>query len=123
MKPSLTGYCTLSRLISLLLLILSVSAHAQFGPPRPPLGEGPWEFMTFENQGLPIKVSVVTRGISHPWSMLWLPDGDMLITEREGRLRLLHNGVLLSDPLERISDLKIDRFFDIALHPDFEENG
>src|SRR6476469_1121369 len=66
----------------------------------PPLGDGPWTFETYEQRH--IKVSVVTKGLSHPWSVAFLPGGpstalgtgDMLITERVGRLRLLRNGVL-----------------------------
>src|SRR5215204_2612249 len=52
----------------------------------PPLGDGPWQFETYEQRQ--IKVSVVTKGLSHPWSVAFLPGGDMLITERVGRLRV-----------------------------------
>ncbi len=58
----------------------------------PPLGDGPWQFETYEQRN--IKVSVVTKGLSHPWSVAFLPGGDMLITERVGRLRVVRNGVL-----------------------------
>ena len=45
-------------------------------------------FETYEQRH--IRVSVVTRGLSHPWSVAFLPGaGDMLITERVGRLRQL----------------------------------
>ena len=53
----------------------------------PPLGDGPWQFETYEQRH--IKVSVVTKGLSHPWSVAFLPGGDMLITERVGRLRVV----------------------------------
>src|SRR6185436_8011555 len=63
----------------------------------PPLGDGPFTFETYEQRH--IKVSVVTKGLSHPWSIAFLPGGDILITERVGRLRLLRNGVLQPNPV------------------------
>ncbi|PYR11288.1 MAG: hypothetical protein DMG00_10535, partial [Acidobacteria bacterium] len=45
--------------------------------PSPPLGDGPWVFSTFEQRD--IRVSVVTKGLSHPWSLAFLPDGSILI--------------------------------------------
>src|SRR5262245_29337701 len=72
----------------------------------PPLGDGPWMFETYEQRH--IKVSVVTKGLSHPWSIAFLPAGpstplgtsDILITERVGRLRLVRNGVMQPAPVE-----------------------
>lgn len=97
-----------------------VSTPAQ---PRPTkLGSGPWTYDTYE-KGARIRVSVVTAGLSHPWSFAFLPDGDVLITERAGRLRILHNGVLAAEPIAGLSGLAIDKLFDIALHPDYAKNG
>src|SRR5213595_4080926 len=62
------------------------------------LGDGPWTYTTSERQTR-IRVSVVTKGLSHPWSLLWLPNGDMLVTERAGRLRIVRNGVLDPEPV------------------------
>ena len=55
------------------------------GVPVPPLGDGPFIFDTAEQHK--IRVAVVTKGLEHPWSLAFLPDGNMLITERPGRLR------------------------------------
>ncbi len=85
------------------------------------LGVGPWTYETFE-RGTRIRVSVVTKGLSHPWSMAFLPGGDVLITERPGRLRLLHDGKLVPEPIQGLQGLAIDQLFDIALHPDFGKN-
>ena len=62
----------------------------------PPLGDGPFLFETYEQRN--IRVSVVTKGLSHPWSVAFLPGGDMLVTERVGRLRVVRNGVLTRRP-------------------------
>ena len=68
---------------------------------------------------------VVTKGLSHPWGMAFLPDGNILITERPGCLRIVRNGVL--DPklvagLPPISAQGLAGLMDIALHPRFAEN-
>jgi glucose/arabinose dehydrogenase len=91
--------------------------------PTPPLGSGPWTFRTTEAN---IRVSVVTRGISHPYAFAFLPDGDILVTERVGKLRVIHNGVLDPNPVEGLPQM-IYRgteagLMDLALHPNFAQN-
>ena len=68
---------------------------------------------------------VVTKGLSHPWGMAFLPDGNILITERPGCLRIVRNGVLDPKPLAglpAISSQGLAGLLDIALHPRFAEN-
>ena len=108
---------------AVLALPCAPSGMAQFGPPARPLGEGPWIYDTFERDMPTVRVSVVTKGLSHPWAMAFLPEGGMLITERAGDLRIVRDGVLDPEPVPGLPDLDIDRFFDIALHPEFETNG
>jgi glucose/arabinose dehydrogenase len=90
----------------------------------PPLGDGPWQFETYEQRG--IKVSVVAKGLSHPWSLAFLPGGEMLITERAGRLRVVRGGVLDPVPVSGIpavtSVSTMAGLMDIALHPRYAEN-
>src|SRR5688572_23412336 len=90
----------------------------------PPLGDGPFNFETYEQRK--IRVSVVTKGLSHPWSLAFLPGGDLLITERVGRLRLVRNGVLQPEPVKGtpkvVSISTMAGLMDIALHPRFAEN-
>jgi glucose/arabinose dehydrogenase len=96
----------------------------RIGVPPVPLDAGPWTFDTAEQHG--IRVSVVTRGLANPWSLLWLPDGGMLVTERAGRLRLVRDGVLDPRPiagLPAVHAVRLSGFMDIALHPQFAENG
>ena len=108
---------------AVLALPCAPSGMAQFGPPARPLGDGPWIYDTFERGMPPVRVLLVTKGLSHPWAMAFLPDGGMLITERAGDLRIVRDGVLDPQPVPGLPDLDIDRFFDIALHPEFETNG
>src|SRR5438046_6710089 len=92
--------------------------------PSPPLASGPWVYSTFEQRD--IKVSVVTKGLSHPWSLAFLPDGNILITERSGRLRILRNAVLDPTPVpgtpQVLSRATMAGLMDIALHPNFAQN-
>jgi len=67
----------------------------------------------------------VVDGLEHPWGMTWLPDGDLLITERPGRLRRVRDGNLDPTPIAGVPDLFAQGqggLLDIALHPDFEDN-
>ena len=68
---------------------------------------------------------VVTKGLSHPWGMAFLPDGNILITERAGCLRIVRNGVLDPKPLGGVPAVAaqgLAGLLDIALHPRFAEN-
>ena len=57
----------------------------------------PMEFDTAEGQR--IRVVAVTRALEYPFSVAFLPDGNMLVTERAGRLRIIRNGVLDPKPV------------------------
>ena len=70
------------------------------------------------------KTTVLTR-LEHPWSMAWLPDGAMLITERPGRLRIVRNGTLVPTPISGVPPvLAVGQggLMDVSLHPRFAEN-
>src|SRR5688572_10146940 len=76
-------------------------APAAANPPTPtmppkPLPASPVIIDTAE-QGR-VRVTIM-KGLSHPWSLAFLPNGDMLITERPGRLRMVRNGVLDPQPI------------------------
>lgn len=72
-------------------------------------------------------VAIVTSGLEHPWSLAFLPDGRMLVTERTGRLRLIdRNRQLHPEPLAGVPEVEAGGqggLLDVALHPAFEENG
>ncbi len=68
---------------------------------------------------------VPMKGLSRPWALEFLPNGDILITERAGRLRVVRDGVLDPEPIAGIPDVITTMrkgLMDIALHPRFEEN-
>jgi glucose/arabinose dehydrogenase len=84
-------------------------------------------------EGQKIRVSAVTRSLEYPFSLAFLPDGSMLVTERAGRLRIIRNGVLDPNPVGGTpasywsgdSGLPgaVHGYMDVALHPRFAENG
>jgi glucose/arabinose dehydrogenase len=93
------------------------------GIPAVPLPDKPLEFKTAEGQN--IRVAVVARGMSNPWSMVWLPDGDMLITQRTGQLRRLRKGVLDPAPVAGVPEVVaggLGGLMEITLHPQFATN-
>ncbi|MEL6490081.1 MAG: PQQ-dependent sugar dehydrogenase [Cyanobacteria bacterium J06634_6] len=68
---------------------------------------------------------LLLEGLENPWGIAWLPNGDMLITERPGRLRLVQDGALTAEPIPGVPPLFAENqggLLDIALHPQFEEN-
>ena len=71
------------------------------------------------------QVTTVVEGLVNPWSMAFLPGGDMLVTERPGRLRIVRNGKLLPDPVPGVPAVFArgqGGLLDIALHPNFATN-
>jgi glucose/arabinose dehydrogenase len=70
------------------------------------------------------RVVSLAEGLQNPWSVVFLPDGRLLISERPGRLNLLENGRLLPvSGLPQIDAGGQGGLLDVALHPDYRENG
>ena len=72
------------------------------------------------------RVVTVAEDLEYPWSMAWLPSGDMLVTERPGRLRIIRGGVLDPDPITGWPAVYRQQgqggFMDVVPHPDFATN-
>ncbi|MEM7766409.1 MAG: PQQ-dependent sugar dehydrogenase [Pseudomonadota bacterium] len=97
-------------------LLLSVSACAEAGDAAADIT--PTEFTPVVTQ--------IAEGLEWPWGIAALPNGDMLVTEREGRVRLIRDGTLVETPVSGApTDAYIDRqggYLDLELHPGFAEN-
>ena len=141
-----TRYSIGTLVIALTLLLAGLRGHAQqpAGPqggggrgqaagrgatapppivwPSPPLPDGPIVLDTGIQRQIRL---IVTKGLNQPWSMAFLPDGGILVTERPGRLRIVRNGVLDPKPVEgvpRVQAQGLAGLMDLALHPRFSEN-
>ncbi|MEO1073198.1 MAG: PQQ-dependent sugar dehydrogenase [Pseudomonadota bacterium] len=73
-----------------------------------------------------LKLVPVAEGLEFPWGMAALPNGDLLVTEREGRLRLIQGGALIEAPLTGLPDDILvagqGGLLGILLDPAFETN-
>lgn len=70
-----------------------------------------------------VSVEKVVDGLNHPWSMVFLPNGETLISERGGKLRRLHNGKLSTViGLPKLPEVGQGGLMGLVLHPKFSEN-
>jgi glucose/arabinose dehydrogenase len=101
------------RLLTLMCLIAIViaPAHAQ----------------TVQSDKHAFRVVTLVRGLQNPWSMAFLPDGRMLVTEREGRLRIVSKDFKPDPkPVEGLPEIVATGqggLFDVAIHPQYAQNG
>ncbi len=71
------------------------------------------------------RLTTLSRDLEQPWSIAFLPDGRLLITERPGRLRVFANGRLEKTPLAgvpKVYSRSQAGLLDVCLHPDFARN-
>ena len=85
------------------------------------------ESKTFQSENHAFRIVTLVQGLQHPWSLAFLPDGRMLVTERPGRLRLVSGDFKLDPkPVEgvpRVAAVGQGGMFDVVLHPKYKENG
>ena len=124
------------RTLLLALVLLSVAALASVDArqggagqpaaatvfPQVDLADGP---LILEADGQRLRVVPIT-GLERPWALAVLPNLDILVTEREGRLRVIRGGVLDPEPVTGLPEINTGAvnsgLMDIVLHPRFEEN-
>lgn len=117
-----------------LIAVLTFPGFAQQAPAPQPgiaqveLGAGPYTFDTAEQHKL--RVTVVARNLVHPFSIAFLPNGDVLLVERGSGLRLIHNATGASPAIDAAPVQGLPEtaraggggLQDILLHPDFASN-
>ena len=92
----------------------------------PELPRGSIDFESAEERKL--RIEVVANHLEQPWSIAFLPDGAMLITERAGRLRVVRKDRLDPEPVAGVPDVHtggsrgLQGLMDVALHPRFTQN-
>ena len=137
MKPVWTAAATAT------FALLTFAAHAQQKVPfangvpvaptgisDQPLGKGPFEYHTAEQQN--VRVTVVARNLEYPYSLAFLPTGELLFTERAGRLRIIRNGVLDPRPIAGAPAARfagksgsigaVHGYMSLVVHPRFADN-
>jgi glucose/arabinose dehydrogenase len=104
----------ISRSLAPVLLAAAAAGACQDAPQVAPSGE------------TKVEVTTVAKGLAHPWSLAFLPDGRMLVTEREGTLRYVTREGALSDPVAGVPAVHAEGqggLLDVALDPAFGENS
>ena len=91
-----------------------------------PLGIGAACAEVFKTEHHTVEYEILTEDLEHPWGMAFLPDGQILVTEKPGRLRLIKpDGELLEKPITGLPNIQSfgqGGLLDVALHPQFSEN-
>lgn len=75
--------------------------------------------------GTKLKIETLAEGLVNPWGLAFLPDSSILVTERDGKIRIIRDGALVVEPVANVPEPYVRSqggFFDILLHPDFESN-
>lgn len=116
--------------LSLLVVITGLGACAPAAP-SPDAEDAP----VFQSAYHDFRIDTVAMGLVNPFNMIFTPEGDLLVTERPGRLRIIRDGVLLPDSVEGLPEiLALGRgamsmngleqagLRDVVLHPDFANN-
>lgn len=126
--------------VALATLVVAVAGHAQQGPSSKDSTDRPIVFDTYtpgpcsptggEHGGcargdlVRIRVVTVATGLSRPWHISFLPDGNMLVTELPGRLRIIRNGKLDPQPIAGwpVDSLEARSLNSVLVHPQFSQN-
>lgn len=78
-----------------------------------------------ETLGGAVRVVPVAKGLTTPWSLAFLPNGDILVTEKPGRLRIVRNGTLDEKPIQGVPTVWTEGqggLLEVMLHPQYSEN-
>ena len=105
----------------------SVMLAAALAAPLPAASQArPPEVQAVQGERGPLRMVTLAAGLEFPWSLAFLPDGRMLLTERPGRLRVVgRDGVVDPRPVEglpRVAVVGQGGLLDVALHPQFAAN-
>jgi glucose/arabinose dehydrogenase len=124
-----------SRVLAASVLLWAAATHAQapeIGIAPQALSQSSYVFDTAEQHR--VRVSVVVKGLKHPFALALLPGGDALVSERGAGLRLVRNAdgaggkpaILEPDPVPGVPDLspayRGGGLQDVSLHPEFASN-
>lgn len=115
--------------LKIIALLVFASFVVNCGSPPEGLAEN--EILTTQNEAdsaaqTKFRVETVAANLEVPWAFAFLPNGNLLFTERPGRVRLIENGKLRESPVYTVPDVEPSGesgLMDISLHPDFAANN
>ncbi|MFY9128473.1 MAG: PQQ-dependent sugar dehydrogenase [Limnohabitans sp.] len=103
---------------SLLIILMCMSCHLSWAQDRQQL---------IHSEKHSFRIVPLLAGLENPWSIAFLPDGRMLVTERAGRLRLVTQDFKLDPkPIDGLPEVIANGqggLFDVVLHPQHAQNG
>lgn len=95
-------------------------AFGQIAAPPPP------DVATFKSELQEFRFETFAGPLDTPWGFVFLPNGNILVTERIGALRLIENGKLLAEPIRNMPKPYVRQdggYLDVTVHPDYAKNG
>lgn len=107
------------------ILVFFVAVTMAIGCGQKPKGLADGEIVSTQKGDARFRVEIVASGLEVPWGFAFLPDGNLLFTERPGRVRIIENGKLRTEPIFQVADVEPSGesgLMDISLHPNFKEN-
>ena len=96
-----------------------------FGCGTSPTGLAEGETVSTQTDDVKFRVETVAGGLEVPWGFAFLPDGNLLFTERPGRVRIVESGKLRAEPVFKVADVEPSGesgLMDISIHPNFKDN-
>lgn len=111
--------------LPILSALILISAFCGACAQRPP-GDVDANKIYTTADGVKFKLETVATGLEVPWAFAWLPNKDLLFTERPGRVRIIESGKLRAEPVFVVPDVEPTSesgLMDITLHPDFAKNN
>ncbi|MFC0267449.1 PQQ-dependent sugar dehydrogenase [Kushneria aurantia] len=123
--PFLSPLLTTPLIATLLAAAPAAAEPVPTGPPNVPSQEPAFPQQTRAPQledTIELTTETVADGLVHPWGLAFLPNGDMLVTERPGRLRRVTANGDISTPIEGVPEVDNRRqggLLDVVLGPDF----
>ncbi|MEO1017612.1 MAG: PQQ-dependent sugar dehydrogenase [Pseudomonadota bacterium] len=115
MTPRRSGHFTPTTALATVFIVSASACQAQHFEPR-----------EFQSDAHDFRLERVVGDLRQPWGMTFLPDGRILVTEIEGRLRIIENDTLVDEPVSGVPEVWVSGqggLLDVAAHPQFEDIG
>jgi len=123
-RPAQVDRSIVSAIRGSLLFLIALPTPGQTPEPVPAFSDQ--TNAPFVTSSTAYEVDVITDELAGPWAIAFLPNGDFLVTENIGRLRIVTPAGELSEPIAGVPPVKVvaaQSLHDVVLDPEFESNG